>query len=65
MASTNTVWTFWCEWDIGISTAIFSTKERALAAVTQAFEDQGINEEYTVREALDAGLLSFTEHRVE
>lgn len=63
--NTRTVWTFWCEWDIGINDAIYSTKERALAAVSDAFELQGITEEYTVREALDAGLLTFTEHHVE
>lgn len=63
MASSNTVYGIWSEWDIGMENRLFSTKERARAAAKEAFELQSMDE--TPEEAEASGLLGFYEYMVE
>lgn len=57
-----TVWTHWCEWDMGFEGAVWETLEAAQRDLRIAFENMGEDFE----DSVEAGLLGFdsTEVRV-
>jgi len=57
----KTLYQVWCEYDIGLEDAVFSTVEKAEAAARKAYESSGLDEEETYDEFCESGLIGYEE----